>query len=112
MSPILIVISAAFAIAGASIYIGSMVRGKTKPARMTRSVVLVIVLVGTIGLYANQDWPTFSLYVVYSIMNALILFFTLKYGMGGWKKIDIISLLIAITGIKKAAEILFGKKGE
>lgn len=99
MPSLIIFISACLGVASSLIYIGSMLRGKTKPQRMTRFVVFVIVLVGTVGLYANHDSVNFLLYLIYSITNLLIFLFSLKYGIGGWNRTDITCLIISVIGI-------------
>jgi hypothetical protein len=96
---LIIFISSILAGLSSLIYIISILKGKTKPQRITRFVIFVIVLLGTIALYANRDWPVFWLYVVYSVGNLFIFLFSIKHGMGGWVKIDMICLLISIIGI-------------
>ena len=96
---LIILISSILAGLSSLYYIYSILKGKTKPQRATRFVIFVIVLLGTIALYANHDWPVFWLYVVYSVGNFFIFLFSIKRGMGGWEKIDMICLLISIAGI-------------
>ena len=81
------------------LYIISILRGKNKPQRITRFVVFGTILLGTFALYANHDWPTFWLNVVYCVSNLLIFLLSIKYGMGGWAKTDIACLVISGIGI-------------
>ena len=96
---LLILITGFLAGISSLLYIVSMLKGKTKPQRVTRFVVFVTIFLGTFALYANHDWPTFWLNVVYCISNLLIFLFSIKYGIGGWAKTDIACLVISGIGI-------------
>lgn len=81
------------------IYEWAMVKGKAKPHRTTRLVILIITALGASSLFAQND-RVVSVFLGICAVQSLVMFvMSLKWGMGGWAKIDIISLLIALAGI-------------
>ncbi len=96
---LLILISGILAGLSILLYIISILKGKTKPHRTTRFVVFVIVFVGTLALYFNNNLPSFYLYLVYCIGNFIIFLLSLKYGMGGRTQVDLVCLIISGIGI-------------
>ena len=81
------------------IYGWSIVVGKTRPHRTTRFVLLLITSLGVASLFAGQDRVAIWLIGVCAVGALVIFLLSLKYGMGGWAKIDIACLIIAIIGI-------------
>lgn len=79
-------------------YIVSILRGKTKPSRVTWSIwVLVGVLI--CGSYTalgatSTAWVTFS----YVIGPAVVAVLSFRRGVGGWEKLDIFCLCGVILG--------------
>ena len=79
-------------------YLISILRHRTKPERTSWfiwSALGVIAFVTQVGLGAH--WS-----LVYAGVNAagnlLVFLLSLKFGVGGWKKIDVLSLIIAAIG--------------
>lgn len=98
MSPFILA-SGSIAVIGMLFYIGSIINIRTVPHRTTRFVILLITILGAIGLYSAHDIPTFILYCIYSTSSLIIFLLSLKHGVGGWAKTDIICLLIALFGV-------------
>lgn len=98
MSQLLIIASTILGLIGPVFYIASILKGKTKPHRTTRFVLLLIVLLGMLSLHSLNDitfWP----FVAYVITNAFIFILSLKRGMGGFAITDILCLIVAIAGL-------------
>jgi hypothetical protein len=94
-----IIISTLLALTSPIFYIHSILKGKTKPHRTTRFILLLDTLLSTAALYAVNDRVAIWLAGV-SALQAIVLFIlSIKYGMGGWAKSDIACLLIALGGI-------------
>lgn len=98
MSP-LIFFSSALGLIGPAIYIVSILKGKARPHRTTRLVLFVIGALGTLSFFLTQDYANFTLFIFLSLANLVLLLLSFKYGMGGWSKIDVTCLFIALTGI-------------
>lgn len=81
------------------IYEWAMVKGKAKPHRTTRFVLFLITTLGFLSLYAQGDRVVVWFLGICSIQSLVMLIMSLKYGMGGWAKIDIMCLIIALSGI-------------
>lgn len=81
------------------VYIISILQKKTKPHRTTRIVLLIINGLAFASLFTQQNQTAIWLPGISFIMSIVIFFLTLKYGMGGWKKTDIICLCIALFGV-------------
>lgn len=97
MFQIIGVLSGVIAFAAGIPYIIQIIKGKTKPHRMAW---IIFITLGGISLFAqlaegatNSLWFPFVLFV-----QAIIIFsLTMKYGMGGHSKLDIASLIAAIS---------------
>lgn len=76
-----------------------MIKGRAKPHRTTRFVLLLITTLGFLSLYATGDRVVVWFLGICSIQSLVMLIMSIKYGMGGWAKIDIICLVIALLGI-------------
>lgn len=81
---IFIILSSAFALIGPILYIVSIVKGRSKPQRMTRFVLMVVVFVAVLSFHAAVDFPTFILAIALLIGNIAMFILSIKYGMGGW----------------------------
>lgn len=99
ISTILIVLSTTVVIIATAIYIISIVRGKARLHRTTRFVILIIVTLSAASLWTGGDRVAFWLASSYVVESIALFALSIKYGMGGWSKSDIISLGIAIVGI-------------
>lgn len=95
---ILIVISTILVLTSPLVYIHSIINGETRPHRTTRFVLLVITLLSTAALWQTKG-AAFWLALA-SLVQALIVFIlSIKKGMGGWSRVDIGCLIIALVGI-------------
>ncbi len=99
MQQTLIILSSISVLISYGIYEWSIITGRTKPHRTTRFVLLLITALGTASLFASHDRVAIWL-IGLSGLNCFIVFLlSLKYGMGGWAKTDILCLVIALAGI-------------
>lgn len=81
------------------VYIRAILRGQAKPHRTTRLVLLLITGLATASLFAAGNDVAVWLAGSMSVMSAVIFLLSLKYGMGGWDRLDILCLGIALAGI-------------
>jgi hypothetical protein len=80
-------------------YIVSIFRGHTKPERMTYFIWFVVDALAISSYIAVGARTTIWVGLVYVITGLLIFLLSLKYGMGGFNKLDILCLVSAATGI-------------
>ncbi len=95
----LVLISSVLAFIGPVIYTVSILRGRSKPHRTTRLVLFLISTLGTLSFFLVKDYANFWLFISYALGNLILFLLSIKYGMGGWSKSDIVCLLIALVGI-------------
>jgi len=98
-SQLLIVVSTLLALCSPLVYTSSILKGKAKPHRITRLVILATTMITTFSLLAQQDTVAIWLAGVSFLQASLIFLLSLKYGWGGWSKLDIFCLLVATVGI-------------
>ncbi len=96
---ILIVISSVLAFVSYIVYIAAILKGKAKPHRTTRFVLVVITVLATASLFSQGNFVAIWLSGVFAFGCILIFLLSIKLGMGGTSKTDIICLVIAIIGI-------------
>lgn len=96
---ILIFLSSALALISPFIYARAILKGEAKPHRTTRFVLFIIAALSTATLFANGNTLAVWLAGATLIQGAIILGLSIKYGMGGWAKIDLACLAIALLGI-------------
>ncbi len=99
MNSVLIAISTCIVLISPLIYARAILRGKAKPHRTTRLVLLIITALATASLFAQHDRVAIWLAGASTLQASLIFYLSIKRGMGGWSKSDIICLLIAVLGI-------------
>jgi hypothetical protein len=99
MSTFFIILSSLLALTSASIYVRAIINGQAKPHRTTRIVILLFTILATASLVAKHDTVAVWLAAVSTLQAITIFTISLKYGIGGWAKIDICCLFIAIIGI-------------
>ncbi len=99
MHSILIAISVLIVIYANVVYSLAILRGDAKPHRTTRFVVLLIELLTVATLYAQGNTTAIYLSGIYTICSLVLFALSIKYGMGGWEKADILCLCIAVLGI-------------
>jgi len=94
-----ILISSALALISPFVYAIAILKGRAKPNRTTRFVILIITTIATASLFASGNRVAIYLAGA-SAINGIILFtLSIKYGMGGWSALDIICLILALIGI-------------
>lgn len=99
MQPAFIFISSILALISPLVYAKAILKGEAKPHRTTRFVLLLITSLVTASLFAQQNTVAIWLAGISTLQSILIFILSINYGMGGWSKIDIMCLLIAMSGI-------------
>ncbi|MBP6945002.1 hypothetical protein KBD61_01260 [Patescibacteria group bacterium] len=99
MSSLLIFLSSTLVLISPFIYARAILKGEAKPHRTTRFVLFIIAALSTATLFANGNTVAVWLAGANLVQGAIILGLSLKYGMGGWAKIDLACLAIALIGI-------------
>ncbi len=99
MHAILIAISVLIVIYANIVYSIAILKGEARPHRTTRFVVLLIELLTVSTLYAQGNTTAIYLSGIYTICSLVLFGLSIKYGMGGWEKSDLICLGIAVLGI-------------
>lgn len=92
-------ISSVLPLIGGLIYCRAILRGDARPHRTTKLVILVIGFLSTAALFNQILSAGFFLSLVSTLQAAATFFLSIKRGLGGWSKIDLICLLIALCGI-------------
>ncbi len=82
-----------------SSYIIAIFRGKAKPHRTTRFVLLTLSALATLSLLAQHNSVAVWLAGANLTFSSVLFLLSFKYGMGGWSKMDILCLVIAVVGI-------------
>jgi len=99
MQTALIWASNVFVLASYLTYIWATVKGRAKPHRTTRFVLLIIIAIGFLSLYAQGDRVVVWFLGICLLGSITEFILSLKYGMGGWAPADIVCLIIASIGI-------------
>lgn len=99
MKTIFIVISSLLALISPVIYSKAILKGEAKPHRTTRLVLLLITALATASLFAEHNTVAIWLAGASTAQAILIFGLSIKRGMGGWAKMDILCLFIALAGI-------------
>lgn len=99
MKNVFIGISSILALISPIIYARAILRGEAKPHRTTRFVLLLITSLTTASLFAQHNTVAVWLAGVSTLQSILIFTLSIKHGMGGWAKSDLICFVIALAGI-------------
>lgn len=99
MQTLFILISSVLALISPLIYSRAIIKGEAKPHRTTRLVLLIITALTTASLFAQNNHVAIYLAAVSTLQSILIFILSLKRGMGGWAKSDIVCLLVATIGV-------------
>lgn len=99
MSNVFIAVSTVLALISPIIYASAILKGKAKPHRTTRLVLLIITSLSTASLYSQGNTVAIWLAGVSTIQSIFIFILSIKRGMGGWARTDIVTLIIALSGI-------------
>ena len=92
-------IAAVLALIAPVVYIRAILRGEAKPHRTTRFVLMVITFLTVTALFAHGDRVSLWLAAASAIQAIVIFGMSIKYGMGGGDKVDILCLVIAMLGV-------------
>jgi hypothetical protein len=99
MKTVFLVLSTLLPIYSPILYTQSILKGEAKPHRTTRFVILLTTVLTTLALYAAHDRVAIWLSAISALQAIAIFALSLKYGMGGWAKTDIVCLVMALVGI-------------
>jgi len=99
MISILIILSSILAFVSYIVYVVAILKGKAKPHRITRFVLVFITSLVTVSLFAQGSTVTIWLSGIFTLGSLIIFLLSLKYGMGGWAKTDLLCLVISFIGI-------------
>jgi hypothetical protein len=100
MPKVLLSLSAIVTIIGSTIYIVSILKGRSKPHRITRFVLFFVLGLNFISAVAAHGNTGAKLYAgILAIYGAVFFFLSLKRGMGGSTFFDWTCLTIAAAGI-------------
>lgn len=100
MQAALLTLSAILVTLGGVIYCVSIIKGRTKPHRTTRFVVLVVLTLNFVSVLAAHGNPGAKLYSGILFVSAIaFLILSIKSGMGGSSVSDWVCLVIALAGI-------------
>jgi len=99
MQNIYLVVSSVLAFISYIVYIVAIFKGKAKPHRTTRFVLFVITALATASLFAEKNQVAIWLIGIFTFNSFIIFILSLRFGMGGWEKTDIVCLFIALIGI-------------
>ena len=99
MAELFAILSGVILIAGAPPYLIDILKGKTRPERATWFIWSVL---GTIAFFSqlslHGNWSL--VFVGLDGLGSIIVFLlALKYGVGGWTRLDKVALAIAATGL-------------
>ena len=99
MQNVLITASVLLASLSSFVYFIAILKGQAKPHRTTRLVFLVISTVTTFSLFVQGNQVAVWLAGISMLQSLIIFSLSIKYGMGGWSKLDIFCLFTALVGI-------------
>ena len=100
MQSILLLLSAILVTIGPITYAASIIKGKTKPHRMTRFILAFVLTLNFVSILAVQGNLGAVLFAGITCLQALVIFgMSLWRGMGGTSRFDWICLFIAAIGI-------------
>lgn len=99
MSTTFIFLSSLLAFISPLIYAKAILKGQARPHRTTRFILLLITSLATASLFAQQDTVAVWLAGVSTLQAILLFILSINHGMGGWAKIDVLCLLLALAGI-------------
>lgn len=100
MQLLLVGISTTLVVIAPITYIVSIIKGKTKPHRMTRFILTFVLTLNLVSiLAAHGNLGAISLAFVFFLQAIVIFILSLWHGMGGSSIFDWVCLLIASVGI-------------
>jgi hypothetical protein len=94
-----LIISAVLPLISPIVYSKAILKGDAKPHRTTRFVLLLINALATASLFAQHNNVAIWLAGVSLLQSMIIFVLSVKHGIGGWAKTDLLCLFIALIGI-------------
>ena len=100
MHDILLILSATIELAASFIYCRSIIRGQTKPHRITRLVLMFILVLGFTGIVSAKGNFGAVLYSgIAAVFGVACFGLSIRRGMGGSDTFDWICFVIAMAGV-------------
>ncbi|HSW66581.1 MAG TPA: hypothetical protein VLI54_05590 [Bacillota bacterium] len=99
MRTILLLLGLLLPVIGSAAYAVSIIRGKTRPQRMTRFLLMIITAIMWISLVAANDRAGVWLALVAFVQAMVIWVLSLRRGIGGGDRLDIACLLLCALGV-------------
>jgi len=93
------IVSALLTLISPVVYGRAILRGEAKPHRTTRLVLLLISLLIASSIFAQHNHVAIWLAGASALQSMFIFGLSMKHGLGGKDKSDIVCLLIALLGI-------------
>lgn len=111
MRNILLILGSLLPLASAGVYMASILRGKSRPHRMTRLLMVMIGALSLGALLAAHDRAGVWLALVSFVQAVAIWMLSFKRGMGGRDRLDFVCFGLCLAGIVlwlASGESLFG----
>lgn len=99
MKDIFIATSIILGLISSLVYFVAILKGQARPHKTTRFVFLFITALTTLSLFAQGNRVALWLSAVSTFQSVVIFGLSMKYGMGGKSKTDILCLIMALIGI-------------
>lgn len=99
MRQLLLVSGSLLPLVSSVVYIASILKGKSRPHRMTRLLMVVIGVLFYGSLLAGHDTSGVWLALVSLVQAVIIWLLSLKWGMGGKDRLDFICLGLCVAGL-------------
>ncbi len=100
MQVVFLILSTIFALIAPTSYIISIIRGTSKPHRMTRFILFLVLTLSFVSILAAHGNTGAKLFAGITFVQGVIIFIlSLWRGMGGSSKFDFLCLFIAVFGI-------------
>jgi hypothetical protein len=99
MRTLLLIVGSALPLIFALAYVVSIVRGQSRPQRMTRFLLVFITSLSAATLWAAGDTSGLWLALASFIEATLVFILSLKYGMGGRDRLDGICMALCVSGV-------------
>jgi hypothetical protein len=99
MKDVFIAIGVILGLISSFVYFIAILKGQARPHRTTRFIFLFITALTTLSLFAQGNRVALWLSVVSTFQSIVIFGLSMKYGMGGRSKTDILCLIMAFVGI-------------
>lgn len=77
----------------------AMFKGEAIPHRTTLFVLALITIISAAALFAAHDKVAIYLAAASALQSTFLFILSIKLGMGGWAKTDLLCLVIALVGI-------------